>query len=64
MSYINRETGEEIILPKGWNKELEIIFKDQMDDYLGSYSDYYPTREKVINEIEKEFNRLKLILNK
>ena len=55
---------EKVILPKGWNKELEIIFKDQMNDYLSGFSDYYPTREKVIGEIQHEFNRLKLILNK
>jgi len=55
---------EKVILPKGWNKELEMIFKDQMDEYLSGFSDYYPTREKVINEITKEFNRLKLILKK
>lgn len=55
---------EEVTLPKGWNKELEMIFKAQMNKYLGGFSDYYPTREKVIDEIEGEFNRLKLILNK
>ena len=45
---------EKEILPKGWNKELEIIFEYQMDDYLSGYSNYYPTREKVILEIQKE----------
>ena len=49
-------------LPVGWNVELEKIYNNRMGQYLSGFTDYKPTRQKVIDSIKAEFNRLQQIL--
>ena len=54
--------GDAEDLPRGWNDKLEAIYKDQMDDYLSTRTNYYPTREAVLKNAKEEFNKLKDLL--
>lgn len=56
---LSEDREEEEKLPRGWNDKLEAVYRDQMDDYLSSYSNYYPTREAVLKNAKEEFNKLK-----
>jgi len=49
-------------LPVGWNVELEKVYNNRMGQYLSGFTNYKPTRQKVIESIKAEFNRLQKIL--